>query len=427
MNHWSSNIKELEQIDPALAFHLSLSGNDQVFGEEPILFYSGISGCNTALQWVYDKEGRHLYLFEEDLNALRSLLDEEKIDFKCITLINHVEKLKEVLWKTLLKKTQIVGTKKEVIQALQRGVQLVFADYRDFGIEIETNLIKNMGRVSYDGDALKNAFKDIPALVCGAGPSFLESVVSDEKALVFAGGTALSLCHEKNVRVDFGAYIDPKPDKDPFFTSNTLGIPLCFQSRFDATLLEKWEGMLLNFDGLEPGWNVGNFITHIALYLGCNPITFVGMDLSETQADLLTGKEWLEALIAQHPQTTFVNATQGGLPIRGCRAGFETNRPIPDVKKVLSELPLKTKSDMRSDLLNSLLETKQICERYLEKAASKKTTALEEVELEEELFYQRILSPNWMRWEPLIEGSKTEEILFYQTIIQDYQEKLFKC
>jgi hypothetical protein len=121
-----------------------------------------------------------------------------------------------------------------------------------------------------------------------------------------------------------------------------------------AEYYEKKFGLEAEF--LDEGHNVVNFCTEIATRMGCNPIIFVGMDLAFTgmkaytsgidahedlsAQDLLNNKDeefrgicrkdiygepiltvwkwiaesdWLSRFAKEHPEVTFINATEGGI------------------------------------------------------------------------------------------------------------------
>ena len=90
---------------------------------------------------------------------------------------------------------------------------------------------------AYNGNGLFECFKDVPAIICGAGPSLDKNIDLlarlKDKALIFAGSTALNALIGKKILPHFGAAIDPhihqysrvaaaEPFPYPFFYRNRL-------------------------------------------------------------------------------------------------------------------------------------------------------------------------------------------------------------
>lgn len=213
-----------------------------------------------------------------------------------------------------------------------------------------------------------------------------------EQALIFAGGSSLNGLLSKNVLPHFGAGIDPNPTQlNRLNASQAAQIPFFYRTRMFVDAVKKIRGERLYISGaggydiadyyekkfdihaefLDEGHNVVNFCTEIATRMGCNPIIYVGMDLAFTgmkaysdgidennkvnEEALLNpqdeesrgiyrndiyGKpvltlwkwiaesDWLSRFSKQHPDTTFINATEGGI-------GFKEipNQPLKELAK----------------------------------------------------------------------------------------------
>ena len=73
-----------------------------------------------------------------------------------------------------------------------------------------SNLLRNIKQwpTSFFANALKGKFKGIPAIICGAGPSLSETFASlrtvEDKALIFAGGSAIAVSATRELRPTLG-------------------------------------------------------------------------------------------------------------------------------------------------------------------------------------------------------------------------------
>jgi hypothetical protein len=256
-------------------------------------------------------------------------------------------------------------------------------EYLLFGIPFLRNFYPNLLKLdqAYLGNGLFNRFKDIPAIICGAGPSLDKNVsflkTLRQKALIFAGSSALPALIANDVIPHFGAAIDPNQAQyGRIQTAHAHSIPFFYRNRlFHEALLAivgprlyltgsggyevaDWFDAALGIEGdvLDEGHNIVNFCIEIAAALGCNPIILVGVDLALTdqkhyaqgviqelhlqEADLklaedfdsqpivrkdidgrpiytlwkwVTEANWIDQFAQDHPLLTFINCTEGGL------------------------------------------------------------------------------------------------------------------
>lgn len=160
---------------------------------------------------------------------------------------------------------------------------------------------------SRNGSDLKDRFRGIPAIICGAGPSLgknrhLLHGLRD-RALILSGGTAVNALNAGNLHPHLAVGIDP----NRFFynrilTTTSWHVPFLYYYRMFHPALAHVHGdkLLLNLKGdiTLPEWfhqhldvcapvaidahlhNVINFCTVIAIELGCNPLIFIGLDLA---------------------------------------------------------------------------------------------------------------------------------------------------
>lgn len=254
-------------------------------------------------------------------------------------------------------------------------------EYLDYGIVFFRNFYANMRKINkaYLGNALFGKFKEIPAIICGAGPSLQKNVAWLEKAkgkaLIFAGSSALNALAAAKIDPDIAAGIDPNEMQEKRLKKlSSLNFPFFYRNRLHPGALDLVNGEKLYITGsggypisgffesrlgiegewVEEGRNVVNFCLEIACEMGCNPIIFAGMDLAFTgdhaysagvigdpsklnvaehetiiiKKDIF-GKDvktlwkwiaeakWIGDFSGNHPEKTVINATEGGIGFPG--------------------------------------------------------------------------------------------------------------
>lgn len=222
-----------------------------------------------------------------------------------------------------------------------------------------------------------NRFEGIPAIIISAGPSLGKQIHLLKKA----EGRALLLATEAVVRVLFAHDIRPSfivstdPDESTFLNFDGLDddseIPLVFPITLSSKVVFEYQGPtipsqdVLGVAGFlgeswEPkgyirgGASVAIYALQMGIYLGCDPIIFVGQDLSFSNETHISGAAWgrsidprnlpesifmAEGLYGEKVATTarflefrkgleenialsnrtFINSTLTGLPIQGTK------------------------------------------------------------------------------------------------------------
>ncbi len=257
------------------------------------------------------------------------------------------------------------------LEHYHRGVDLLASDGEDLGFRVLTNAFKNLTLLprSRLGPSLEGKCPNLPAIVCGAGPSldaaipFLDSL--RDHALIIAGGSAVAALNARGIQPHLAAHIDPCPPHDRFLKQGSFETPFFYQGRLSHEILKKVQAPLVwmpdggsfpletwlaaecglfaeRFDG---GWTVSNFCTSLALHLGCPEIIFVGMDFScgpdaayaanipgeenrsalielekgklYSKRDWLMSAEWMGASAKRHPSVRWTNASAAGIDLPG--------------------------------------------------------------------------------------------------------------
>lgn len=363
-------------------------------------------------------------------------------------------------------------------QMVEWQVQLAASDYQDFGVRVFQNLCEAKKR-SFDGrsfDSMKNLFQNIPAFICGAGPSLGKEMTNlkqvQNQGLIFAGGAALGLLGGRGIPIHIAAGIDPDPCYDKVLMQNAFEAPFFYQSRFSSSMLQTVQGPLFQvpsnlcysletwlmdgecFDG---GWTVSTFCAALAVYMGCNPIVFVGVDLSygtkedemglKTQKDWILAGKWLEDLIAKNKDRTFYTTSEVGLFIEGMKKTsfvevMEKNLSHQINSEGLIHL-LKSFWNASNIYEEKMVEVEKSLERSLQyidtllhlfekfypaDPASKGEFVLNLLELQEEIAYQKILEPIWTIWQyPMYRQFKdsyarqVNQMIFFKKVLQEYR------
>lgn len=183
-------------------------------------------------------------------------------------------------------------------------------EYMRYAVSFYVNFYQNMLCIedSYLGDRFFGKFHQVPAIICGAGPSLAKNLPLlkelRNRAVIFAGGSALNVLNGADFQPHFGAGIDPNPMQYTRLSQNTgYEVPFFYRNRMHRDAFQMIHGPRLYVTGsggydiseffekklgikgegeLDEGHNVVNFCVEVAQAMGCNPIIFVGMDLAFT-------------------------------------------------------------------------------------------------------------------------------------------------
>ncbi len=196
-----------------------------------------------------------------------------------------------------------------LIQFFKGIQQSTTAEYLTLGKTFFKNFYHNLLELdnTVNGTALLEKFKGMPAIICGAGPSLGKNIevlkTLKDKALIFAGGTAMNALNAYDFIPHFGCGIDPFSFHYSRILANiAFETPFFFRSRMTSDAVSLLHGPKVYLPGttgypiaefvdkeleyapfrMDEGANVINTTLSIAEKLGCNPIIFVGLDLAYT-------------------------------------------------------------------------------------------------------------------------------------------------
>ena len=301
---FQDNVELLQARNPGLAFK-------QVLGKEVVTYrqLGDIPRCECLFLHGASVEAVEKLLGQVDLlcvldDVWAPFLEKAKGEWFVDERIEFYDTASEgdwlkLAWRTLFKPWKLVELKEESVkvklQEAKWGVEMSLNDYKDFGVSRYQHMKEHWQKPFGLLSEMKGALKGEAAILCGAGPSLkgqLEALKAC-KGHIFAGGRALQILHEAGVGIDFAGVIDPLFEHEDIEQWVAGSQAVFYQDRVIPSMSvgkRVWCGVgegypLLDwFYGergfyLDPGWNVLNFLTSVAKFLGCDPIVFVGQDL----------------------------------------------------------------------------------------------------------------------------------------------------
>ncbi|NCF70123.1 MAG: DUF115 domain-containing protein [Chlamydiales bacterium] len=294
----------------------------------------GLGYCYDELQqWLKDKE-HYLVFLEHDLSAIKLFLSSQRagkiLDDNAVFiryLGANEEELVQCCKDSLdyfitlpFKVTSLPMYEKDHIRQYSmiqkhiafHGVHINYAAQESLthGLSYFQNFYRNWAslREVYSSGEISQEFSNIPAIICGAGPSLNKHLSLlkklKNKALFFAGGSAITALSKESIQTHFSAIVDPnKWLYERFFDQSHFNTPLYFKMRVFHKVLKlvsspkrmiggssvypvtSWMENELGLGSLprvNEGLSISHFLMDVAQQLGCSPIIFVGMDLAYT-------------------------------------------------------------------------------------------------------------------------------------------------
>ncbi len=481
---WQNRVK---QITPRPHPSIPLSSPNK---EADWLFVFGASTpfFAEAADWLNEDKKRRLIFIElalEPLAALEeTLFDHPQVQIHFVPTAPEISELAEKMgWKCVFLTMAVIDLAgfgslvqqfENMLRDFHAAAHLLVSDWADRGETVIKNAVTHSKTQKNVRPALqlKDKFRGIPAIICGAGPSLEKNRtgIDPDKALIFAGGAALN---RLTIEPHFSASIDRQAPYAAFKQNPFSQAPFFYQSRMNPQNFSLIHGEKLYVpDSSYPaeawlgggeelfqgGWTVGTFLAALALHLGCNPIIFVGMDLcydgkrkyafssssSEeplvetlnsqgetvwTQRDWIMAASWISELAEQNRDRNFFNISEKGLsfgPFVTQTRWEELSFPqaIDLSGRVHAEL-----MTLRSTLApqKRLTEWESSVKRCLQLSQQKGGR------LEKEIVYQKFLFPLWQIWKPIFEREleidpqpisleekmRINQLLFFQQVLYE--------
>ncbi len=279
-------------------------------------------------EWLKKSTDRQLIFLEDDSGIIASFLHHPD----AVEVLSHPQVHLELFSKTAeeiealanrfpVKWVEVAGLKskkglKDLKLKLLRKTALSHALHLDrlHGYQPFKNFVENIRHMphSFYANGLKGAFKDIPALVCGAGPSLQKSMDVirglEKKALIIAGGSTLAALSSQGISPHFGMAIDPNLEEyRRLKNSFAFETPLLYSTRVHPSIFQTCNGpfgyMRSGIGGVAELWMEEELglleplmgdslpsetisVTAICIawaeFLGCNPILIDGVDMAYT-------------------------------------------------------------------------------------------------------------------------------------------------
>lgn len=401
-----------------------------------------------ARQWLRQNKARKLIFLEDDLALIKCFLKTERccevLDNEQVRLVpidpsallngegavDGIDALIDCCEKPyhILALPSYITHKISDVQKVMQGIRsLIFmfagrlSDDRDYSESVFNFYMKLMQiHHSIPFKELLGAFSEVPCIICGAGPSLAEDLpllksLSDS-AIIFGAGTAMNILNAHGIYPHFGGGVDPTDVQLSRIRTNTAyETPYFYTNRFNYLAFnelhginiftpqipeKKWRQWFQNKLGIESlyavdiGFSTANFCTSVALFLGCNPIIYLGMDMAfergekytpgasghptdkgqavaesfqkslsettlvtncegktfETTLTFVNESGWMTSLALKHPEKTF---------IYGSKKGFGVNKVTRLSLEEIVQKYFKQKFDLQGQIHAALQETKK--------------------------------------------------------------------
>jgi len=461
-------------------------------------------------RWLNKK--KHYLVVLDTKQSLKNQKIENLPNVSVETIDSEVDvtiKLKELAWRFIFLNIELVisdSFQEEKLSALvskewqkiKTGVHLSASAFADFQLPDLASAMKNIHEeieCSYLAD-LKGCLNKVPAIICGAGPSLDQSFFEfKEKALVFSGGSALNALKLSphfigltDSRTPPGFFKKSFEESRLFFSlkapheivnKNFKQKFLCFAEErylFFRLIVEK---LGAKFDPIDMGWSTVTFLTAIAVYLGCDPIIFNGVDLcfkakqiyaedvakisyrkknsqefisvkdekgnsKKTQNDWLMSAFFLQKLTEANPSINFYNLSEEGLflgdrvkPLKIEKLSSWDNINIEDKLKCFESKPtLALSKDLNAQILDMISTEEKTVEKSLKELEEMFNGKIKELSPKEiswceknvlnvlwDIFKQVILRDE-KRDENFSFKEKVHQVLFYKDVLAQHKSQL---
>jgi uncharacterized Rossmann fold enzyme len=416
--------------------------------------------------WVKATDQRYVLFLEDDPSIAVLQTPHPRIRF--VSLSGDHEILEKLAVEFIYLPFSFENQDQPILQkmaAVQSEINFRAFDFADQGLQLLHNFRHHLSTPTHFAKELYGKFKNIPAIICGGGPSLAAAAADlkrlQDKALIIGCGAGVEALLKMGIKPHFAAHVDPAPLHK--FTSTD--IPLFYQLRTSDTVAAKYKGRHFlvsgtgNFPleshlqkkwGLEEifdgGWTVGTFGVALASLLGCSSIILAGIDLATakgqlyapgvkttstadnflrvknregeavlSRADWVMAAEWLNFFALHHTSCHWGTISRKGLEIPSIPLiSLQEVEGAAEISKLVdqavSDSPFhhgqEAWQEIRSSFGNSLGLCKKILQE-MEKIFPKNpvesgTCSLLEHDLTEELAFLQVLDPLWSHWKHVI-------------------------
>ena len=415
--------------------------------------------------WVKGHQERHVIFFEDDPAIALWNLPHPRIRCFSISEENRKTTFEKIVWDMLYLPFSYDQPEHPLFKELagiRTEINYQAYDFADQGQQLLQNYGNNLVKPTQLAKDLFGKFKDVPAIICGGGPSLISESQSlkrlQKEAVIIGCGAGMEVLLKMSIEPHFAAHVDAAP-LHKFGVTNT---PLFYQLRTNNHVVEKHKGprFLLPGSGnfplerwlhqnigieevMDGGWMVGTLGVKVATLLGCNPIILAGIDLAAfpgpqgklyapgvktsatteafvpmknregrsvvSRPDWVLAAEWLDLFAKAHPDRQWGTISSRGLDIPSIPVV-----KLENVQGVVPQVSLQTPfidgAIYWKKIVDSLQRCKTLSQRILqemEKIYPKNpmehhATLVMEHELCEELGFKLALDPLWHYWQHVI-------------------------
>jgi hypothetical protein len=292
----------------------------------------------------------YLLIIELDINILRAalsaldlrnLLENRHVDFMIGEHVSEIiPKLVDRFSGVSTNNVQVIAHSQSfrlypeyqnIVEGIVKSSQIVTSNNETrlkYGLRWYENTLKNiMNTDSFSGvNGLFNRFKGVPAIIVSAGPSLDKNIhylkrIKNEKVLLIAVDTALKCLLSHGIKPDFVASIDCQEITCQFFSGTDFeDIHLVSPFRIPSSIIRKfgsrtlfcddkelnlWREFRKYLEGLGDiniGGTVAIFAFDLARKLGCDPIIFMGQDLSFPGERYYARGTYRDEMISEGPE-----------------------------------------------------------------------------------------------------------------------------
>ena len=432
--------------------------------------FLGLKKFDEMAAWKWLQENKWLFLVDEEPFSISpQLLNHSRVrffNFETPLLLHKIAQ--EIAWGSVMLSMDVFAEDRwkelgDHLEECRHAAHLLLSEVADFGIQAFSNARKNWEKGSFRSwKGMQGRFNDIPAIVCGAGPSLKEarSILPQlsSHALILAAGTAGSILNDWGIAPHLVFAIDKEMSPEWIMQQSFPESPCILQSRLSPACnaylhSEKiiapesgpipWESWWLEEERPSFGWTVGNFATQIAIWMGCNPIIWTGMDCCYpdnqkyaqpsankasieinhrmTQRDFFLSARFFEEIAQSNPNIEFINTSLQGFPFK---PPIET-RPFCSIPSILEK-----EFDLEGLLHHAIQMSPSICFDTSKEAAwmasvERCLNHCGNSDLSDEIVYEFYLKPLWQIWQPIFaratsgQDIEIHRMLFFQKVLQE--------
>lgn len=320
-----------EEIERFIA-KLNLEGVDILY-----VYGIGLGYHFEALKgWLKEKKDRRLIFLEDELGSVDALLQSERAGplFSNHQVVVHFLSptkkvdvhLEEIVATYPCDRIEVAAIESYQKRKKRRFQQIRLKLLRQSAVahailteslyahKMLVNLLRNIKRWhgSFFAGGLRGKFRNIPAIICGAGPSLQASIPLlkqlEDRALIIAGGSTIAALSNQGIQPHLGLALDPNPEEfGRLKIASSFETPLIYATRlqpdvFNAVSGERGylisdtggpcehyfeEEMEIIGDPIGPdlgpeAFSVTTLAVALAVEMGCNPIFLDGIDLAYT-------------------------------------------------------------------------------------------------------------------------------------------------